>query len=283
MADIATNWVDNIGMIEDAAYLNALGTAVNNSTHATALGGTLGSRPAAAAGNTGAFYFCTSNGVLYKSTGSAWVKHEIISEAPSAFGDVPTTGWTGVNMQTGASWAADNDAMLFTVPTIGSTDNFQYQYITYPTAPFTLTARLEVSFQTQTVPGSVAALFGICISDGTKLIEVGPAFRNGTPATPWLDSGWHLFPGSWTNLTTYSATYNSNAWPLAFLGQIPKWYRLADNATNRTWSYSFNGIDWVPIATESRTAFLTPTRIGVAGNNYSGNGALLRVSSWKVA
>ena len=34
MADLPTNWVDNSGMVEDAAFVNLVGTNVNANSHA---------------------------------------------------------------------------------------------------------------------------------------------------------------------------------------------------------------------------------------------------------
>lgn len=257
-----------------AADANAIATAVNTKNQV----GTFSGRPAA--GNLDAIYYCKDNDTIYHDTGSAWEKISISGESSSAMGDVPTSGWTAVNMQSGASWASDKDAMLFTVPTIGSGNNWQYQYRTYPTPPFTLTTYIDAVMTQQANPGaSSSAFFGIVVSDGTKLITHGPGFVN-TAGAPWMVAGWDAATIKWTNATTYNASYNTYNFSVGFIGALPKWYRYIDDNTNITWQYSLNGIDWVTVGAEARTTFLTPSRIGVGASNFTGNSALARFRSW---
>lgn len=257
-----------------AADANALATAVNAKNQI----GTFSALPAA--GNLDAIYYCTDNDTIYHDNGSVWQKIRVAGDSCDAMGDVPSSSWTAVNMQSGASWAADKDAMLFTVPSTGSSDAWQYQYRSYPTPPFTLTAYIDVAFTGQTIPSATSAKFGIVTSDGTKLIAVGPQFFNGSPSSPFLANGWSVGGMKFNSTTSFSAAYNTNLWPVTFAGRLPRWYRYTDDGTNITWKYSLNGIDWVTVGTEARTTFLTPSRIGVAANNFTGDAALLRVRSW---
>lgn len=273
---LATNWVDNIGMFVNAAYLNQNGSETNANTAARPDGGTFAARPAAAASNAGAFYFCTDNGVLYKSTGSAWVKHRIGGDACDAMGDVPTTGWTPVGMPAGGSWSADKDAMVLTMPVQAS---WAYQYRAYPTPPFTLTAYLDVMSGT-ILGGSQAVCTGIVVSDGTKLITLGPAWNNTTGA-PWGD-GRGIYGGAakWSSVGASPAAMQSNFAALSQLGKLPHWYRIVDDGTNRSVQWSINGIDWYTYQSEPRNTFLTATRIGIGAWNAGNETALLRVRSW---
>lgn len=278
MVDLPTNWVDNTGMIEDAAFLNLLGGKVNTLTHAAPAAGVYSSRPSA--GNAGALYFSQDNDTLYRDNGSSWDKIRIGGDSCDAMGDVPSSGWTAVNMQSGASFSADKDAMLFTVPSTGSADTWQYQYRSYPTPPFTLTAEIETLFKANTITANTQAAFGLLVDDGTKLIEFGAKWVNlSSLSTPWLANGWSVGGWKWNSTTAYNGAY-SNFWPLNFIGAKPKWFRLTDDATNLIWQYSLNGIDWATVITEARTAFLTPSRIGLAATNYTGNAAVIRVRSW---
>lgn len=276
---LPTNWENNIGMQVDAAFLNELCTEVNSKPD----GGTLALRPTASSDNTGQFYFCTDNNVLYRSNGTAWQKYRIGGDSCDAMGDVPTTGWTAVNMQTGASFAADKDAMLFTVPNTGSGDNWQYQYRAYPTPPFTLTAHLDLSWSGTGLlrtDAAAKAFAGIVVSDGTKLLTHGLMWYNTSPSAPFTEAGLHAGTAKWTNGSTFSGGYNSYFASQARMGSVPRWFRLSDDGTNLAWQYSANGSDWATTVTEARGAYLTPSRIGVGGSNYLGIPLRMRVRSW---
>lgn len=243
--------------------------------------GTLAGRPAA--GSTGRVYYCTDCDAVYYDTGSAWVRIRIGQTVGPPLGDVPSTGWTPVNMQAGCSWAANLDGMLFTIAANGAGNNWMYQYRSYPGAAFTLTAYLDFTGPApQGIPSAAGTAYGnLVISDGAKLIVYGPHAYNGGASAPFYEGpsvGVNLF--RWSSVTAYASSYNTYPLPLRWLGAIPKWYQIIDNGTNLTWRHSFNGIDWVQQASESRTAYLTPSRIGIGASNYGGGTALLRVRSW---
>lgn len=271
MTDLKNTWV--LGEQYAHTDQNAVANAVNASTHATPGVGTFASRPAA--GNTNAIYYSQNNNNVYRDNGTSWDKVRIGADSCDAMGDVPTTGWTAVNMQSGAAFASDKDAMLFTVPSTGVGPNWQYQYRGYPGSPFVLTAYIDAAQIVINDGGWSAA--GIVISDGTKLITLGPEYANaGVGASA---AGWNVWAAKFANATTYSSTYGT--WPVSRFEVMPKWYRFTDDGTNFTWQVSVNGIDWITIGgPEARTSFLTPTRIGLGGSNYTGNGLLMRVRSW---
>lgn len=276
---LATNWVDNIGMFVNAAYLNQVGSEVNANTARTASqNGTFSARPAANTVTAGTLYFCTDTDAVYQSDGTNWTKVRIGGAAGPTMADPPTSGWTAVNMQSEASFAQDKDGMLFTVPVNGSGGPiWQYQYRDYPTPPFTLTVNIDVTMSGySTDPG---ADFGIVVSDGTKLIVVGPALNRDSGGAG--SSGWGVGALRLTSVTAASTVYQRAA--LKYFGTLPKWYRYTDDGTNISLKCAVNGIDWVPLlASEARTAFMTPTRIGVGGSNDASGGGpvLMRIRSW---
>jgi hypothetical protein len=49
------------------------------------------------------------------------------------------------------------------------------------------------------------------------------------------------------------------------------WLQYIDNGTNRTWSYGYDGYNFVDLMTEARTTFLTATKWGFYAND-TGNG-----------
>lgn len=274
---LATNWVDNIGMFVNAAYLNQNGTETNANTAARTQYGARSAMPAAAASNSGATYFCTDCDAVYESNGSAWTKIRVGGQlASSALADPPTSGWTAVNMQTGWTWAADKDSMLFTAPSVGSGVNWGYQYRAYPTPPFTLTACLE-QMVSATPAATSEANAGLVISDGTKIIAFGP-FAISSASAPFGDTTSFATAIKYSSATVYNSAYFAT--PSKILGGIPKWFRFTDNGTNIILEYSMNGTDWFTAVNEARTAFLTPTRIGIGANNYSGARLFSRLRSW---
>lgn len=280
LSSIPVNWVDSIGMVENAAYLNNLGANVNSLT-AGSVGGAFSSRPSA--GNTGALYFCTDSGVLFEDNGTTWVPVRINGDTSSAMGAVPTSGWTAVNMLSGSSWSADHGDMLFTASSSQTSVGFQYR--TYPTPPFTLTAYLEATYLNwANLPTSASTQFqgGLAISDGTKYELFGPFAVNVAASAPWnAGAGWYVGALYYPNSSTYGSAYNSQASSISNnLSKMPRWFRYSDDGTNKTYSVSFNGVDWVPIATATHTNNLTPTRIGVYGANSGGQSGLIRVRSW---
>ncbi|MGV0042005.1 hypothetical protein [Mycobacterium colombiense] len=279
MADLRTDWTDNIGMQVDAAFLNSLDTAVNTNTHARTLTGNRSALPAAAAGNNGAVYECTDCDARYMSNGSAWSKLSIGGLGGPPMADPPSSGWTGVNMQTGSSFAADADSQLFTIAQQAVTPpNLQYQYRAYPGTPFTLTTYIDAV--KSAIDDTSWAACGIVLSDGTKDIVFGPQY--GAAGVGQSDKGWNVWAAKLSTNTAYSAFYN--AWPVNRLGMLPKWYRVVDDGTNLTFKCSVNGKDWTTIGgPEARTSFLTPSRIGVGGTNTTGSSLLMRLRSWNVA
>jgi hypothetical protein len=281
MVDIKADWVDNTGEQVNAAYLNGLGVAVNLNTHAVPQFGTLASQPAA--GNAGLIYYCTDCDSIYRDNGTSWVRIRFGDSVGPAIGDVPTTGWTALNMLGASSWAADRDGMLFTAST--SQSSIGYQYRTYPTPPFTLIAYLDAVYPSILgIPGNAnSALFsGIIVSDGTKYINLGAMSANAS-GSPWINGdGWYVGAAFWSIASVFSSAYNGNFSPQTFIGKMPKWFRYIDDGTNRMMAYSANGLDWTPVVTEARTTNLTPTRIGI-GAVHTGTGtaaALIRVRSW---
>jgi hypothetical protein len=237
-------------------------------------------------GNLGVQYYATDCDALYLDNGTAWAKIRL--GGPSGQGgppmaDPPTTGWIAVNMQTGWTWAQSLDGMLFSAPFVGSSgDNWGYQYRAYPTPPFTLTAYLDMDLQGAVFATGAYPKMGLIISDGTKLITHGAwVVGNTVPSAPCNDYGFNFGATTFTTVTAYSAAYNVYLSAIRFLGGTPKWWRYQDDNTNRYLSYSLNGIDWHQIVSEARTAFLTPTRIGVGCTNYSGNmNIVMRLRSW---
>lgn len=273
MTDIATNWTDSIGMTVNASYLNGLGTAVNANTHAQTLVDTYANLPAAAAGNTGAVFFCTDNDAIYKSDGSAWTKIRVAGIANANLTDPPSSSWSTTTLGS-TTFAASLDGRLCTCPSAAG-DNHRVEYRALsPTSNYTC----QAVFTFGAIAASNVLDGGLYLreSSSSKLISFGYSYA----------SGWNLYVTKWTNATTFSAHYTNIAMGAAATGNqvtgYPPMLRIRDDNTNRYYEYSFNGIDWNAVTSNGRTDFLTADRIGWGMLNSSGTTASLRLRSFKV-
>jgi len=97
---------------------------------------------------------------------------------------------------------------------------------------------------------------GMCLSDGTKFVSFATVVNRG--GASWC-FGYGVF--RWSDSTTFAgpASENDNAVPQ----QGPLfWQQLVDDGTNRNWSLSIDGYNWSLFYQETRTAFMTATKIG---------------------
>lgn len=264
---IATNFVDNIGMFVNAAYLNGVGTQINTNTAATPLYGHWSALPTAAAGNSGALYFCDDTDSVYKSNGSAWTKIRVAG-AGGTFAD--PAALTAFNLGT-AAFASDKGDRVFTIPSSGS-DNLRGEYQTLsPTSGYTVTSPLTLA----TTISAISVYSGLLLgSSGGAYITFGPAYN---PAF----STYCLAVSKWTSATAFSANY-TNILSTTLPQMLPRWLRIRDDSTNRICEYSFDNIDWFQAHSVGRTDFLTPDRVGWAGYNTSGATIKLRNRSFAI-
>lgn len=206
--------------------------------------GTFASLPSA--GRAGRTYFFTDS--LYSHAiddGSAWkyfVQGKLVA---------PPSGFTTQNASSSVLTTTNGgESLLSAVGTSGN--NVTGRYVTYPTAPFTRTFCLQLTpAQVNGSGGPTNGTAGIYISDGSAVeyfgcygvsnlaIQYGPAVNNIT-----------------TNVITprYTALFNNIMW-----------LRIDDGvntAGQRTFWFSFDGINFFQFWQESNTAQLTPTRLG---------------------
>lgn len=200
---------------------------------------------------------------------------------------VPPTipAWTAGNMPAGATWTTDADgAKRLTCPS-QSGDNIAYQYLTYPSGPFKLKIYVEIgttsSMGFMGMPGSAAVNAGICLSDGTKVINVGHGvgtFSGGNFQEPGTYAGGQKM----NSVSSYNSTFNGAWLSTRYIGGIPQWWSIEDTGTDRIIMYSVDGQNWHGVTVESNTAFLTPTRIGFYIDNVStGKTCYARLLSWE--
>lgn len=100
---------------------------------------------------------------------------------------------------------------------------------------------------------------GLFVSDGTKLITLG---IRGYGTSPVIGTY------KWTNVTTYSATVNSDSFTIY---TTPMWLRIHNDGTNLSFLYSFDGMMWRTLtAAVGVTSFLSAVSyIGIYANSQN--------------
>jgi hypothetical protein len=245
MTDVAVNFVDNIGMHVDAAYLNNLGAVVNTNSHARTLVGARSALPAAAASNTGAIYKCNDCAAEYYSDGSTWTKIRLSGFSSPGMADPPTTGLTTYG--TGGTITTDADSRLLTTTGTNSVLNGEYKALS-PTINYTARGYIEPAIiLANATPG---IRLGIAVFDSSgKAILWGINNTTAIAMSHWASSN--------SPTDVYSLALNSSS-----LYAIPNWYQIRDDGTNLNFEFSYNGRDWIFATSEARTTFLTAANVG---------------------
>lgn len=113
------------------------------------------------------------------------------------------------------------------------------------TAPYTITARIRPHIAPQNYSGY--CLFFRESSSG-KMVNCGWMYLN----------AWIFCIRKWTTSTSYSADYT-------FISGTPmEWIRIQDDNTNRKYSISADGINWIEKLSHTRTDFMTANQVGFA-------------------
>lgn len=245
MADIRTDWADNIGMVEDAAYLNAVGAALNANTHARVLWGARSAMPAASAANQGGTYRCTDCAAEYYSDGATWTKVRLNGAYSPGMADPPTSGLTSYG--SGGTFSTAGDARLFSTTGNGGVFSGEYKALS-PTSNYTVRGYLETAVVlAQAVPG---IRLGIGIFDGTgKAISWG---MSNSPA---------MLVARWSASNNPTDAYSQGLTSSSVIS-MPNWFQIRDDGTNLNFEYSHNGNDWIWAYSETRTSFLTAAYVG---------------------
>jgi hypothetical protein len=192
-------------------------------------------------------------------SGSAWVPWgPIYPMTPPVDGDF---AWIN---QGGASVSTTNGGIFLSGPA-GATKNYRIRKKAAPSTPYTITAALL-----PLVIGQNFQTTGICFrqsSDG-KLVAL----------SQFYDGGFKLYVTTLNDPTSG----NSHILQLPFdVGGI-LWLRIADNGTNRLYSYSRDGQNFTQVYSEGRTTFLTADEVGFFVNDETNVYAVgMTLLSWK--
>lgn len=166
------------------------------------------------------------------------------------FVTLSTTNYAWRNQSTSTLDTASTSSWYFSFAG-NATDSQRLYTKAYPAGAFTFVMAISPFFKAQNTPE-----VGICIEDGTKLESFVDS----------LQAGARQFRiATWTNVTTFSANVFGPA-PYIIPNEILFFQFADDGTTNRTWSFGIDGVHWKQALQESRTNFLTPTRIGICAN-----------------
>ena len=128
--------------------------------------------------------------------------------------------------------------------------------VNQPATPYTITAFLTLG---PIDPGAYNG-FGIGFSDGTKAEVI-------SYVSAAVSEGPKISITKQTNPTTNSARSQTARFLIAAPGV---WLRLTNDGATMTMKYSFDGVNFILGISEAVGTFLTPTKVGVFIQNFSG-------------
>jgi hypothetical protein len=268
VADLPTNWVDNAGMVEDAAFLNLVGTNVNANTKARPTSGAFSALPAA--GNTGKLYYATDAGVVLRDNGTSW--DVVGGNGESAFTPPPSAGWSTTTLGT-ATIAADKGGRLLSAPSAGSAAPLIEYRTLSPASNYTLTGRVDLTSNPQsgTCWGGIflrANSSGNAVFFGAMTAGANPAYLLCAKSTPT-----NLRSSDYTNIQAHMLPCG-----------VPRWLQVRDDGANRYFEFSYDGVTWCQVTSTTRTDYITPDQYGWGGaNNASGVPSFARLRSLRLS
>ncbi len=164
----------------------------------------------------------------------------------------------------------DTDSVVLVGAATGAGANIQVRVKTAPSTPYVLT-----TFLVPLMPEKAFQSYGLCwrASGSGSLVLFDVLAADLGLTTPFVRAT------KFTSATAFSADYTTLHVP-----QTVNWFRIADDGTTRTCSWSSDGIDWLVLHTVGHTDFITPNQIGFfvsTENSATPNFApVLRVCHW---
>ena len=165
-----------------------------------------------------------------------------------------TSDFTWVNQGTSVASNLDNGNIKIKIPT-GTGANIRAFVRSVPTPPYTITMSLSITVD----------------NDGAS--HMGPVFRESSSGKLYTFAFFGN-PNSLRILKYNSPTsFNSDLFGVQnwFPGHRAQWFRMEDDNTDLKFWYSTNGIQWIEVASETRTTFMSgaPDQVGLYGNANS--------------
>jgi hypothetical protein len=185
-----------------------------------------------------------------------------------------TSSFSWVNQ--GSATVSDENGTIVMVAPPASGENVRAQVIDAPTPSYSIIAALQACML-----GEGSGNFGICFRQSTsnKLYGLALSFGSTDP--------FNLAVYRFTSPTVFDSSLFARRKMLLRGDYI--WFKLTDNGTNLIFYYSFDGMNWLQVASEGRGAFMTlnagvtgPDQIGWYINNQGSTNykAIARLCHW---
>ena len=202
--------------------------------------GTYASLPATV-GYVGSRYKCTDSKLEFISNGSAWVPFVLGSQVT-----LPNNSlFSWVNQ--GSAAIVDVGKIFISTPN-ASGDNWRIRKKSLPSAPYTI----EIGFSILSLPTQYAEA-GLCLIDSGSGKLVGWCVQ-------YVGSTTVLTVTNMNSPTSYSATNWSSSTGVITANLV--FLKLYDDNTNRHYSWSLDGINWLEFFSHSSTTFITANAVG---------------------
>jgi hypothetical protein len=154
--------------------------------------------------------------------------------------------WTTLNQASG-TFTEDTTNKRMTINADGNGAlNVRGWYFTAPAAPYAYRAKIT---GTWTATNSTGLCFGFR-ENATGELSLIHYYISTAPNNA-------LAVLNWTSPTVFSAA----AFAPTTYNMQPSWFKIEDDNTNRIYSYSSDGVNWIDIYSVARTTFLTADRI----------------------
>jgi len=167
----------------------------------------------------------------------------------------PATVSTFTWVNQGSATATDRDGRIVLLTPNGSGQDVHALVQSSPSAPYSIVCAFSLVGQRE-----ASMQFGLTFreSSTSKLFAIT------------RDCTDNIRIEKHTNSTSLSSSVSSAAWQF---GNSVTWFKIEDNNTNLIFYVSPNGQDWIQIASEARTTFMTggPNQVGFYGNPYTAN------------
>ena len=208
-------------------------------------------------GQSGRTYFAHDAGLMYFDDGNSWNPMGQIDYCTA----LKSSDFTWQN-QSGATSTDFGSSILLYAPSNSNSQNVRFFYKNVPSTPYVITAKFIFAQGFSTV-------YGLAFGDGTKFINF-VVNTNG--------NAWNLNVGTWSNITTpNSSLFDQNFFDV---NDHLAWLRVADDGTNRSFSISRDGVNFINIYSTSSATYLTTSRVGIFLNPF-GNDQYISFVSWK--
>lgn len=218
--------------------------------------GPFASLPACGAGNSGSSYFFSNSPFINAvCDGSAWSYKTLFGMGSPA--EPYDASMSDVNADPGMARTATSGVINFVCGTCNTT-GAHLRVMTAPATPYTLTSLIYVQ---STWEANKYTGWGLCFREsGTGELSHISINNIGSDATK--TGGGQFIVEDWTNPTTPGA--NKITLPTTS-GGVENWIllRIADDGTDRIYSWSKDGVVWQVVYQIGRTNFLTADQIGI--------------------